>query len=59
MQRSLVKEVNTLFTYEENAETGTMFGLVTQDLAQIKPNYDSMGKAGLLRTSEDGHGTGK
>nr|XP_036212893.1 set1/Ash2 histone methyltransferase complex subunit ASH2 isoform X6 [Bactrocera oleae] len=31
--------------------------LVKEDLAQIKPNYDSMGKAGLLRTSEDGHGT--
>ncbi|XP_011177637.2 set1/Ash2 histone methyltransferase complex subunit ASH2 isoform X4 [Zeugodacus cucurbitae] len=42
VQRSLVKEVNTLFTYEENAEAGAMFGLVTQDLAQIKPNYDSM-----------------
>ncbi|XP_036322747.1 set1/Ash2 histone methyltransferase complex subunit ASH2 isoform X2 [Rhagoletis pomonella] len=56
VQRSLVKEVSTLFTYEENSEFGTMFGLVTQDLAQIKPNYDSMGKGGLLRTSEDGHG---
>ncbi|XP_036322749.1 set1/Ash2 histone methyltransferase complex subunit ASH2 isoform X4 [Rhagoletis pomonella] len=42
VQRSLVKEVSTLFTYEENSEFGTMFGLVTQDLAQIKPNYDSM-----------------
>ncbi|XP_053946148.1 set1/Ash2 histone methyltransferase complex subunit ASH2 isoform X4 [Anastrepha ludens] len=42
VQRSLVKEVNTLFTYEENAEFGAMFGLVTQDLLLIKPNYDSM-----------------
>ncbi|XP_017486461.1 PREDICTED: set1/Ash2 histone methyltransferase complex subunit ASH2 isoform X3 [Rhagoletis zephyria] len=42
VQRSLVKDVSTLFTYEENSEFGTMFGLVTQDLAQIKPNYDSM-----------------
>ncbi|XP_018790989.1 PREDICTED: set1/Ash2 histone methyltransferase complex subunit ASH2 isoform X3 [Bactrocera latifrons] len=42
VQRSLVKEVNILFTYEENAETGAMFGLVTQDLSLIKPNYDTM-----------------
>ncbi|XP_004530954.1 set1/Ash2 histone methyltransferase complex subunit ASH2 isoform X4 [Ceratitis capitata] len=42
VQRSLVKEVNTLFTYEENSETGAMFGLVTQDLSLIKPNYDTM-----------------
>lgn len=39
VQRTLLKDINTLFAYEETAD-GQMYGLVTSDLTQIKPNYD-------------------
>lgn len=37
VQRALVKDIGTLFTYEENPESGQMFGLVARDLTTIKP----------------------
>ncbi|KAL9899009.1 set1/Ash2 histone methyltransferase complex subunit ash2 isoform 1-T1 [Glossina fuscipes fuscipes] len=55
VQRSLLKDVKTLFTYEENADDGLMFGLVSQDLRQIKPNYESIGKGCALRFAGDGY----
>lgn len=36
VQRALVKDVQTLFTFEET-ENGPMFGLVAKDLTSIKP----------------------
>lgn len=58
VQRSLLKDVKTLFTYEENADDGLMFGLVSQDLRQIKPNYESIGKGCALRFAGDGYAQG-
>ncbi|XP_017140670.1 set1/Ash2 histone methyltransferase complex subunit ASH2 isoform X1 [Drosophila miranda] len=55
VQRSLVKDVQTLFTYEEHLEHGAMYGLFHQDLRLIKPNYESMSKTGALRLTEDGY----
>ncbi|KAM8704008.1 hypothetical protein ACLKA7_008607 [Drosophila subpalustris] len=55
VQRSLVKDVNTLFTYEEHVEHGAMYGLFHQDLRIIKPNYEIMSKTGALRLTEDGY----
>lgn len=59
VQRSLVKDVNTLFTYEEHPEHGSMYGLFNQDLRQIKPNYEIMSKTGALRLTEDGYTQGE
>lgn len=59
VQRSLVKDVNTLFTYEEHSEHGSMYGLFNQDLRQIKPNYEIMSKTGALRLTEDGYTQGE
>ncbi|XP_075150139.1 set1/Ash2 histone methyltransferase complex subunit ash2 isoform X1 [Haematobia irritans] len=55
VQRSLLKDVQITFTYEEHAELGAMFGLVVGDLTQIKPSYEAMGKMGALRLTEDGY----
>lgn len=59
VQRSLLKDVQVTFTYEEHAENGSMFGLVAYDLTQIKPSYEAMGKMGALRLTEDGYAQGK
>uniref|UniRef100_A0A182W2Z6 B30.2/SPRY domain-containing protein n=1 Tax=Anopheles minimus TaxID=112268 RepID=A0A182W2Z6_9DIPT len=40
VQRSLIKDINTLFSYEESNEQGQMYGLANTDLTQIKPTYD-------------------
>ncbi|KAH8265089.1 hypothetical protein KR044_003516 [Drosophila immigrans] len=55
VHRSLVKDVNTLFTYEEHEQHGAMYGLVNQDLRMIKPNYEIMTKSGALRLTDDGY----
>lgn len=59
VQRSLVKDINTLFVYEEHVELGAMYGLFHQDLRLIKPNYEVMSKTGALRLTEDGYIQGK
>lgn len=59
VQRSLVKDVNTLFVYEEHVEQGAMYGLFHQDLRLIKPNYEIMSKTGALRLTEDGYMQGE
>lgn len=58
VQRSLLKDVQITFTYEEHPENGSMFGLIA-DLTQIKPSYEAMGKMGALRLTEDGYAQGK
>ncbi|XP_035795563.1 set1/Ash2 histone methyltransferase complex subunit ASH2-like isoform X1 [Anopheles albimanus] len=40
VQRSLIKDINTLFSYEEGGDLGQMYGLSCADLTQIKPSYD-------------------
>lgn len=55
VQRSLVKDINTLFVYEEHGDQGAMYGLFHQDLRLIKPNYEIMSKTGALRLTEDGY----
>ncbi|XP_063703607.1 set1/Ash2 histone methyltransferase complex subunit ASH2 [Culicoides brevitarsis] len=41
VQKTLLKDVNVVFSYEENSEDGQMYGLVNVDLTHIKPNYDA------------------
>lgn len=36
-----------------------MYGLISLDLTQIKPNYDAMVKGGTLRISDDGYAQGE
>lgn len=36
-----------------------VFGLVTNDLTQIKPNYEAMVKGGTLRITDEGYAQGK
>lgn len=59
VQKTLVKDVDTLFSYEETPDKGQMYGLLTMDLTQIKPNYDAMVKGGTLRISDDGYAQGE
>lgn len=59
VQRALVKDINTLFIYEETTENGQMFGLVNTNLTHIKPNYDAMIKGGSLKITEEGVAQGK
>lgn len=35
-----------------------MFGLVVNDLTQIKPNYEAMVKGGTLRITDEGYAQG-
>lgn len=58
MQRALVKDIHSIFSYEETGEKGQMFGLVSQDLTQIKPNYEALVKGGTLRITDDGYTQG-
>lgn len=59
VQRTLVKDIHTTFSYEETADKGQMYGLISLDLTQIKPNYDAMVKGGTLRISDDGYAQGE
>lgn len=43
VQRSLAKDVQTLFTFEET-ENGPMFGLTTKELTSIRPEVVSTGE---------------
>lgn len=36
-----------------------MFGLITNDLTQIKPNYEAMVKGGTLRITDEGYAQGR
>lgn len=59
VQRALVKDIHTTFSYEETEDKGQMFGLVSMDLTEIKPNYEAMVKGGTLRITDDGYTQGK
>lgn len=47
-----------MFTFEDGLEGQQMFGLVTNDLTQIKPNYEAMVKGGTLRVNDEGYAQG-
>lgn len=57
MQKTLLKD-NAVFTFEDGSESQQMFGLVTNVLTQIKPNYEAMVKGGTLRVTDDGYAQG-
>lgn len=56
MQKTLSKE-NTVFTCDDIVEQ-QIFGLASNDLSQIKPNYEAMVKGGAIRISDDGYAQG-
>lgn len=48
---------NAVFTFEDGSDS-QMFGLVTNDLTQIRPNYEAMVKGGTLRITDEGYAQG-
>lgn len=59
VQKALIKDTHVLFNNEENAVEGTMFGLLSKDLTNVKPNYEAMIKGGLLKVTDMGITHGK
>lgn len=57
VQKTLLKD-NAVFTFEDGLDSQQMFGLVTNDLTQIKPNYEAMVKGGTLRITDEGYAQG-
>lgn len=57
MQRALIKDIQILFSYEEDSAHGSMFGLYKIDLTSIKPNYEAMIKQGQLKVTDMGIAT--
>lgn len=58
VQKTLLKE-NSVFIFEDGLDSQQMFGLVVNDLTQIKPNYEAMVKGGTLRITDEGYAQGK
>lgn len=52
--KALQKDMHTLFIMDENSMDGQIFGLLSTDLTQIKPNYEAMIKGGTLRITDMG-----
>lgn len=52
VQKTLHKDVNTTFAFEDTTDRGQLYGLLAADLTVIRPNYEAMVKGGTLR--EDG-----
>lgn len=59
VQRALIKDIQVLFTYEEDSSDGPMFGLCNAELTIIKPNYEAMIKHGQLKVTDMGIATSK
>ncbi|RVE50483.1 hypothetical protein evm_004908 [Chilo suppressalis] len=57
VQRALIKDIQVLFTYEEDPSVGPMFGLFNMELTSIKPNYEAMIKQGQLKVTDMGIAT--
>ncbi|XP_045534808.1 set1/Ash2 histone methyltransferase complex subunit ASH2 isoform X1 [Papilio machaon] len=57
VQRALIKDIQILFTYEEDPVQGQMFGLYNTELTSIKPNYEAMIKQGQLKVTDMGIAT--
>lgn len=54
VHRALVKDIHILFIFEESMTDGQMYGLLCNDLTQIRPNYEAMIKGGMLRVTDMG-----
>nr|WAB05091.1 trithorax protein Ash2 [Colaphellus bowringi] len=52
--KALIKDIHILFVFEDNATSGHMYGLLSSDLSQIKPNYGAMIKGGTLKVTDMG-----
>lgn len=52
--KALIKDIHIIFVFEDQAADRHMYGLLNQDLMQIKPNYDSMIKSGMLKVTDMG-----
>ncbi|KAF5273018.1 hypothetical protein FQR65_LT04760 [Abscondita terminalis] len=52
--RALVKDIHILFVFEESINDGQMYGLLCNDLTQIRPNYEAMIRGGTLRVTDMG-----
>ncbi|XP_045519047.1 set1/Ash2 histone methyltransferase complex subunit ASH2 isoform X1 [Pieris brassicae] len=57
VQRALIKDIQVMFTYEEDANQGPMYGLFNIELTNIKPNYEAMIKQGQLKVTDMGIAT--
>lgn len=57
--KALIKDIHILFIFEDHVIEGHMYGLLNQDLTQIRPNYDSMIKSGMLKVTDMGIQHGK
>lgn len=54
VHKALIKDIHTLFIFEDSQIEGQMYGLLCGDLTQIKPNYEAMIKSGTLRITDMG-----
>lgn len=57
VQKTLIKETTTFLS--EESDDQQLFGLTSNDLTQIRPNYEAMVKGGSLRITDDGYAQGK
>ncbi|CAK1546248.1 unnamed protein product [Leptosia nina] len=57
VQRALIKDIQVMFTYEEDPSQGPMYGLFNMELNNIKPNYEAMIKQGQLKVTDMGIAT--
>ncbi|KAL4706785.1 hypothetical protein ACJJTC_018166 [Scirpophaga incertulas] len=57
VQRALFKDIQVMFTYEDDPNLGQMFGLFNTELTSIKPNYEAMIKQGQLKVTDMGIAT--
>lgn len=54
VHRALVKDIHILFVFEDSPTDGHLYGLISTDLMQIKPNYEAMIRGGTLRITDMG-----
>lgn len=57
--KALIKDIHTIFIFEDHPTEGHMYALLNPDLTQIKPNYDGMIKSGMLKVTDMGIQHGK
>lgn len=57
--KAFIKDIHTLFIFEESSTDGHMYGLINSDLTQIKPNYEAMIRGGTLKVTDMGIQHGK
>ncbi|KAJ8980754.1 hypothetical protein NQ317_013759 [Molorchus minor] len=52
--KALIKDIHIYFVFDDNPVEGHMYGLMNQDLTQIKPNYEAMIRGGTLKVTDMG-----